>query len=71
MGRPVHTDSQGGSVSIPVEMEGGYPIRDDAEVQRAFANPCLYCGLAEDEAPFEDTDEHRDTSQHQWTVYNS
>lgn len=38
---------------------------------RAFANPCLYCGVDDNETPHEDTEEHRNTSQHQWAVYNS
>ena len=44
-----------------------YPTNSD----RAFANPCLYCGLDDDETPYEDTEEHRASSQHQWAVYNS
>ena len=38
---------------------------------RAFANPCLYCGLDEYEVPYEDTEEHRATSEHQWAVYDA
>ena len=40
-------------------------------IERRFANPCLYCGLDEREIPYEDTDAHRNTSEHQWTQYNA
>lgn len=39
--------------------------------EKRLANPCLYCGEDEDELPFEDTDEHRSTSAHQYAQLNS
>ena len=44
---------------------------DSQKVDRAFANPCLYCGVDDAETPYEDTEEHQRTSQHGWAVYNS
>lgn len=46
-------------------------LQDDEATERALANPCLYCGLDDDEVPYEDTEEHRNTSQHQWAQLDS
>ena len=60
-------------VSAATQDEWIAAIKQANEVlgERAFANPCLYCGTDEYDVPYEDTEEHRNTSEHQITVYNS
>lgn len=37
----------------------------------AASDPCLYCGTDDNDVPYEDSEEHRSTSQHQYAVLTS
>lgn len=52
-------------------VEAGIAGHPETPTSRAFSNPCLYCGTDDNDVPYEDTDEHRNTSQHQYAQLTS